>query len=75
MSPAYDYAALEKLSGFSRDEKCFPVLLSIKSGAQKLEVCGKHTDPAHASMSSSAHTVPDGFLERVRTHFREPARA
>ena len=75
VSPAYDYAALEKLSGFSRDEKCFPVLLSIKSGAQKLEVCGKHTDPAHASMSSSAHTVPDGFLERVRTHFREPARA
>ena len=75
VSPAYDYATLERLSGFSRNEKCFPVLLSIKSGSLKLEVCGKHDDPAHASMSSWAHVVPDGFLERVRSYFREPTPA
>ena len=74
VTPAYDYATLEQMSGFSRAEKCFPVLLSIKAGDAKLEVCGDHQSPAHSSMSSPAHKPIDGFIEKVRSHFRQPAR-
>ena len=76
VTPAYDYETLEKLAGFTRQEKDFPVLLSIKSGEARLEVCACPDKPTHATMASSAHTQPfDGFIERVRSHFRQPTRA
>jgi len=73
-SPAYDYATLERITGFTRVERDFPVLLSIKKGDAKMEVCGHKSDPKHASMSAAAHLQVEGLLEKARQHFRQPPR-
>ena len=70
--PAYDYAALEKLAGKSREELDFPFLLSTKRNAAKLLMCcdpQKHT----GGLDDPAHQFPyPTFLDDVRKHFGEP---
>ena len=76
-SPVYNYAELEKISGKSRYELDFPVILSNKHTAQaRATLCNFDGAPGHEHATSSAHVTPFAdFVERVRSHFGQPASA
>ena len=76
-SPVYSYAELEKISGKSRHELDFPVILSNKHTAQaRATLCNFDGAPGHEHATSSAHVTPFAdFVERVRSHFGQPASA
>jgi hypothetical protein len=74
-SPVYTFAELEKISGKSRQELDFPVILSNKHTAQaRATLCNFEGMPGHEHATSSAHVAPFAdFVERVRAHFGQPA--
>jgi hypothetical protein len=73
-SPVYVFADLERISGKSRQELDFPVILSNKHTAQaRATLCNFEGTPGHEHATSSAHVTPFAdFVERVRSHFGRP---
>ena len=76
-SPVYLYSELERIAGKSRHELDFPVILSNKHSAQgRATLCNFEGQPGHEHATSSAHVPPFAdFVERVRSHFGQPASA
>jgi hypothetical protein len=74
-SPVYAFADLERISGKSRLELDFPVILSNKHTAQaRATLCNFEGQPGHEHATSSAHVAPFAdFVEKVRSHFGRPA--
>mmetsp|Transcript_17624 Transcript_17624/g.42191 ORF Transcript_17624/g.42191 Transcript_17624/m.42191 type:complete len:947 (-) Transcript_17624:130-2970(-) len=72
-SPVYDFATLEQLSGRTREELCFPVLLSRKPFDSRITLCPSCDHPKHATMASPAHIPPfSDFVDKVAQHFEQP---
>jgi hypothetical protein len=73
-SPVYTFDELEKISGKSRLELDFPVILSNKHTAPaRATLCNYEGMPGHEHATSSAHVAPFAdFVERVRSHFGQP---
>lgn len=71
VSPAYDYATLQRIAGKSRHELDFPFLLSVMPPAKRMAVCIHISHLAsHRSPSSTAHLPPfPDFVAQVRAHF------
>jgi len=72
VSPVYIYDVLETLSGKSRHELDFPVILSSKSSAQaRATLCCFAGQPGHEHAGSSAHLAPYAdFVAKVHSHFQ-----
>lgn len=55
----YDIEAICKKYSATKDQYCWPVLLSNKTGKQALELCPNHG--AHGGVESALHKPPSGF--------------
>jgi hypothetical protein len=56
----YDVAAIGNHYALDKDH-CFPVLLSIKKGADRLALCPHYGKEGHTSLTSAKHTTPKDF--------------
>jgi len=56
----YDVAAIGSHYALDKDH-CFPVLLSIKKGADRLALCPHWGKEGHTSLTSAKHTTPKDF--------------
>ena len=56
----YDVAAIGNHYALDKDH-CFPVLLSIKKGANRLALCPHYGKEGHTSLTSAKHTTPKDF--------------
>ena len=56
----YDVAAIGSHYALDKDH-CFPVLLSIKKGGERLALCPHWGETGHTSLTSAKHTTPKDF--------------
>ena len=55
----YDAKAIAADFNFKLEDKCLPVLLSSKKGAEALALCPDHE--AHGGLTAACHKAPKGF--------------
>ena len=73
-STVFDVPAVASHFGVGVKDRCWPVCLTVKTGAAALSVCPHHKDAAHAHMRCPLHRPPAGFsLDQVIEKFSRPA--
>ena len=57
----YDLTGLANYLGVKVDEKCWPFLLSSKTGQNRMSICPCHKQAGHRHPQDAQHILPPGF--------------